>query len=256
MKPDPIRKTSVSQTISVIRSAPHEKGVSSSQVSAMVQNSIKAGNIAQFKTSGKIWEAKVAFNVFAKEVILLDAADHKGLQWKVRQRIFQDHLQNKSSSLTDNNPSKTFRSEKVSLVLEKLAQPENFIKDGFIDDKIFKTLDQMFSLISWNPETQFFSWKWEDSEAEGYFSNDDSKKGFLIQYNSNNLGKAWFYFFFDEKENWDLKAMIENIEFYELFLADYDSLRQLFVDAGIRPNSVSIEYGSENSIESNKGWIA
>ena len=130
-------------------------------------------------------------------------------------------------------------------------------KQDVSEEKVFKLLNQLFSFFPWSKDVEMFHWDWEKANAEGYFVSEEFNKIFLLEYNSTSFNKARFLFSFaKDGKNWNLHSHFESSEFYEIFLDKIQILRNYFIDEGILPKSIIVEYCSKRYQKESRGWIA
>jgi hypothetical protein len=258
MKPSSIKSIQKPIHITLDKSIP-TRMIRDGRILAEIQKNHLPGSIAKLKISTQWITAKVGMKLFAHESILLEKKENPNEIWSILKRTIS--LQTKGSQLEKLNLSidsklPEFRDSNILETIEKYFHNSQNHELGTTQEKLLKTLSQLFSFFQWDQNVEMFTWKWNDSESEGYFQDEEQNKIFLLEYNSKFYGKSRYLFSFAKNDsNWDFFSQFENNDFYEIFLEGLEDLKQYFRDAEILPKTIIAEYVAPKLVEEKRGWI-
>lgn len=229
------------------------------RIMAEIQKNQLPGSIAQLKVGSEWIKAKISMKLFSNETLLLEKKESTKEAWSILKRTIS--LQTHGTKLEKMNlPVDTklfeFREANILETIEKYLLNSQSQEVAVTEEKLLKSLTQLFPFFQWEQNVEMFTWKWRDAESEGYFREEEFHKAFLLEYNSKIYGRSRYLFSFAKKDgNWDFFSQFESNEFYEIFLDGLEDLKEYFRDAEILPKTIIAEYVAPKLVEERRGWI-
>jgi hypothetical protein len=252
------------------KNLPHEIFKDSGQIFPIsIARTLKSGQTIPLQIAfGKI-SAVFRFPVFAGETIYCKRdSGHFREEWKLVRREFwktrtiglgderkhsasfyPDAKQTSVTKVFGQSTDSFFRALEALFSQNQGSEPQ--------EASVLRYLAHHYGFPSLNSEDIWMEWTGEEESAEGIFHSEETKKSFILRYESKKLGLAKFRFSYDpQTSDWSLSSFFQEMQFYEVFLRGMEDLWNRLEEAQVAPAKIDLVYDPEGGSESSRGWLA
>lgn len=222
----------------------------------VLEDSDARGNVRCLLNRSLVFRTQT--RLFRGEIVELLPTDPDKTQWQIGKRSFQwrSHLSQTENPFEGEKKWGNFgkQSDSVSHIAEKILDEPGEEVDW---QRLFSGLKRFFPFLDWNEKTVFFDWNWDFQSGKAFYSESNDKKRLLLFFQSKHLGEGKFLFEFTEDgRDWDLYIFTEQMELYNILLEGMPQLLDGFLQKGVSPGGIHIEFQSVRDRERNRGWVA
>jgi hypothetical protein len=212
---------------------------------ARVLELVKPGSY-RLSIQGKLLLVESRSRLFEGELVHLDySTKENNIELRILQRTYSSSHQNKAGN---------YDSLKYN-IFEMIRSVTRSTGETRQEQVILQYLQTVFPEMEWQENTPFFSWKFEDSEAQGFLGEKDDTGIFYLFYESKRIGTLgvltrWKK---DDVRSLSIRFSFSWLASYVQAVDNYQFLLGTLVSAGFSSKQVFIHY--EPSVATiNREW--